>query len=158
MVHCNYLGIQLRLRNSSESECQSFTYACPPGIKPIPMKWKMCCKPECDVFSEHVTYHKLKDDDDRTLNEVVHYYSMEFHVVGMMIVSSTDDLFISKELVDKAMPLEIPVYVISTDDGEQIENFISHQRDGDVEIKVYVDSPVDSTEMSTQPLSHHLGV
>jgi len=122
------------------------------------MKWKMCCKPECNAESEHVTYHKLKDDDDRNLYEVVHYYSTEFNVVGMIIVNSTDDIFISKDLVNEAKPPEIPVYVVSLEDGEQIKKFISQQRDGNVEIRVYVESPVDSTDLSVQSSLHHLGL
>ena len=142
-------GLQFRIRNSQE-RCPSFTYATVPRVTPTPLEWKMCCDPESDVGSEHVTYHKLTDADE-TLSTVTERY-IESNVVGLIIINSTNSTVLSNEFNARYVPPTPPVYIISVGDGEKLRKFVEAHDEGLVQIKVLVESAVDFVSGSTVPV------
>ena len=141
-----YAGLQFRIRNSQE-RCPSFTYASVPRVTPTPLEWKMCCDPDSDVGSEHVTYHVLTDSD-KSLASVIECH-VESNVVGLIIINSIDSVFLSDEVNAGYVPPTLPVYIISARDGEQLRKFVGAFDIGLVQIKVLWESAVDPVPTST---------
>ena len=141
---CVCTGLQFRIRNSPEKKCPSFTYATLPGVKPTPIEWKMCCDPDSDVGSEHVTYHTLTDKDDK-LSTVVEYH-IESNIVGLIIINNTNSTTLSNDFTSRyvAPSTPIPLYIVSSRDGEQLRALVKAYNEGSVQIKVLVESAVDS--------------
>ena len=135
------LGLQFRIKGSQE-RCPSFTYASLPGVTPTPIEWKMCCDPDCDVGSEHVTYHILTDSD-KTLSSVIEHYLEEYNIVGLVIVNNTNSTSLSNDIITRYIPPTPPVYVVSSGDGERLSAFVKGHDEGAVQIKVLVESAVD---------------
>ena len=142
-------GLQFRIKNSQET-CPAFTYASVPRVTPTPLEWKMCCDPDSDVGSEHVTYHALTDSDKNLASAIERY--VESHVVGLIIINSIDSLFLSDDFRGRYVPETPPVYIISSGDGEKLRKFVKAHEDGSVLIKVLVESAVDSVSGSTAPV------
>lgn len=138
-----YVGLQFRIKGShSPEKTLSFTYASFPGVKPIPLEWKTCCEPDSDVGSEHVTYHMLTHSDD-SLSTVMAKYT-ESNIVGVIIINSTNSTFLSNDFVNNSdVPVTVPVYIVSSGDGERLKKFVALHGEGPVQIKVLVESAVD---------------
>jgi len=148
------LGLQFRIRNSKE-KCPSFTYASLPGVRPTPVEWKMCCEPDRDVGSEHVTYHKLTESDEN-LSAVMAGYS-ESNIVGLIIINTTNSTFLSNDFINNGgtIPSTPPVYIVSSGDGKQLSTFVDAYEEGLVQIKVSVESAVDSIPAPSYKLPVH---
>ena len=131
------------MRSASEKKFPSFTYASLPGVDPTPMDWKMCSVPDSGVAGEHVTYHKLEESDEHeNLSSMINFYITESNVIGLIIINTVNSTFLPNDFVDTTP--EIPIYVVSLKDGSQIEKFIGEQGEGDVQIKILVESSADS--------------
>ena len=142
-------GLQFRIKNSQET-CPAFTYASVPRVTLTPLQWKMCCHPDYDVGSEHVTYHALTDSDKNLASAIeCHMWN---NIVGLIIINSTDSLFLSDDFRGRYVPETPPVYIISSGDGEKLRKFVEAHEDGSVLIKVLVESSVDSVSGSTAPV------
>ena len=108
----------------------------------------MCCDPSDYVGGQYVTYHKLTGVDD-SLSSVLADYFKKPNVIGLIIINTTGSPFLSNEFSSKEGGLpqsSPPVYVISSADGEQLTNFIAHNKQETVEVKVSVESAVDYTK------------
>ena len=116
-------------------------------MAPTPIEWKTCCDPDSDVGSEHVTYHVLTGSD-KSLSEVIDRY-VESNVVGLIIINSTDSVFLSNDFKGRYVPQTPPVYIISSGDGEQLIKFVRAHDEGFVQVKVLVESAVDSRSVLT---------
>ena len=116
-------------------------------MAPTPIEWKTCCDPDSDVGSKHVTYHVLTGSD-KSLSEVIDRY-VESNVVGLIIINSTDSVFLSNDFKGRYVPQTPPVYIISPGDGEQLIKFIRAHDEGFVQVKVLVESAVDSRSALT---------
>ena len=145
LIHnSSYLGLRFRLRESHK-KCLSITYASIPGVKPTPLRWSMFCDPGECVGGQYVTYHELTDSDD-SLSAVVGAYSKS-KVIGLIIINSTSSLVLSNEFINKKseIPQSSPsVYVVSSFDGEQLKSFLAQNERETIEVKVSVESTVDS--------------
>ena len=145
MVHVctyTYVGLEFRIRGLQE-KCPSFTYASLPGVSPAQLDWKVCCEPDQDVGGEYVTYHKLTDSDD-SLSAVMANYA-EPNIVGLIIINTFNSITLSSGFINKAdIPTTPPVYILSLEDGDKLRAFFNTHDEGAVQIKVYVESPVDS--------------
>ena len=149
------LGLQFRLRNASEKKGPSFTYASLPQVDPTPMDWKMCSSPDSGVACEHVTYHKLEDPDEhKNLSSMINYYVTESSVVGLVIINTANSTILPDGFVNTTSP-EIPICVVSLKDGDQIEKFVNVQQEGDVQIKISVESTVDSLPVRPTASTRH---
>ena len=144
-------GLQFRVRNPPEKRCPSFTYASLPGVMPTPIEWKMCCDPDSEVGGEHVTYHTLTDTDDN-LSTVVEYH-VESNIVGLIIINTTNSTALSRDLVSRyvAPSPPVPLYIVSSRDGERLKEFVKAHNEGFVQIKVLVESAVDSIPTPVAP-------
>lgn len=139
------------MRSASDKKYPSFTYASLPGVSPTPIEWKMCSPPDSGVGSEHVTYHRLGDPDDHdNLSSMINYYVTESNVMGLIIINAANSTILPDNFVDTESP-EIPIYVVSSRDGDQIERFVSSHGEGDVQIKILVESTVDSMPVRSVP-------
>ena len=59
------------------------------------------------------------------------------NIVGLIIINTTNSVSLADELVNKRdMPLILPVYIVSLDDGELLEEFFGLQEGANVQIKV----------------------
>lgn len=118
------------------------------------MEWKMCCDPDSIVSGEYVTYHKLTDSDN-SLSAVMNYYTKS-SIVGLIIINTTDSTSLANDFINKVdIPSTPPVYIISATEGEQLRAFVKAHDEGYVQIKVIVESAVDSvsTHVSTRQTS-----
>ena len=104
----------------------------------------MCCEPNAVVGGEHVTYHTLTEEDDN-LSKAVEYH-IESHVVGLVIINSTNSLTLPNDLVTRyvAPSPPIPLYIVSSRDGKQMKEFVEGHEEGLVQIKISVESTVDT--------------
>ena len=131
-----------------------FTYASLPGVKPTPILWKMCCDPDCDAGGEHVTY-RILTDSDKTLRSIIDDY-VQSNVVGLIIINSTNSTFLSDEFITRYVPPTPPVYILSSEDGERLRQFVKTHEEGSIQIKASVESAVDSalptSVVSAQPV------
>ena len=111
----------------------------------------MCCDPDSDVGSEHVTYHTLTDTDDN-LSTVVEYH-IESNIVGLIIINNTNGTALSNDLASRyvAPSTPIPLYIVSSRDGEQLRALVKGYSEGSVQIKVLVESAVDSVPAPVVP-------
>lgn len=142
-----YTGLQFRIKSSHSIERgPSFTYASLPGVTPTPLEWKTCCDPDIDIGGEHVTYHILTPLDD-SLSTVMAEYT-ESNIVGLIIINTTNSTFLSNDFIKNAKNVTPPVYVISSRDGERLKEFVTSHDEGAVQIKVSVESAVDSLPVS----------
>ena len=110
----------------------------------------MCCNPDSEVGSEYVTYHVLTDSD-KNLSTVVEDY-VESNIVGLIIINNTNSLFLSDDFNARYVPEKPPVYIISSGDGELLTRFVRAHSEGSVQIKVSVESAVDSLSVPTVPV------
>ena len=110
----------------------------------------MCCDPDSDVGSEHVTFHQLTDSDE-SLTIIIERY-VESNAVGLIIINSTESLFLSDDFKGRYVPSTPPVYIISSGDGEKLRRLVEAHDEGVVLIKVLVESAVDSLPASTVPV------
>ena len=102
----------------------------------------MCCEPDQDG-GEYVTYHKLTDSDD-SLSAVMANYT-EPNIVGLIIINTSNSRTLSSDFINKAdIPTTPPVYIISLEDGDKLRAFFNTHDEGAVQIKVFVESSVDS--------------
>ena len=140
MYVCMYVGLEFHIRGLEE-KCPSFTYASLPGVSHTPLEWKICCEPDQDVGGEYVTYHKLTDSDD-SLSAVMAKYT-EPNIVGLIIINTCNSTILSSDFINNAASTP-PVYIISLGDGEKLRAFVNAHDEGAVQIKVYVESTVDT--------------
>ena len=146
------VGLEFRVRSSQE-KCPSFTYASLPGVYLAPLKWKVCCEPEQKICGEYVTYHKLTDSDD-SLSTVMANYA-EPNIAGLIIINTSNSTTLSSDFINKAdQPTTPPVYIISLEDGDKLTTFVSTHDKGAVQVKVLVESTVDT--VSTPGMSTRL--
>ena len=113
-------------------------------MKPAPLPWRMCCKTIYSTGAQHVTYHNLTDSD-RSLSAVVAGYTKP-NVDGLIIINSTDSIFLSNEFISKegGIPSSSPpVYVVSSHDGGKLKEFLDVNQES-VEVKVLIESTMDS--------------
>ena len=150
-----YVGLEFRIRGSQE-KCPSFTYASLPGVSRTPLEWKVCCEPDQDVGGEYVTYHKLTDSDD-SLSAVMANYA-EPNIVGLIIINTCNSTTLSSDFINKAdKPSSTPpVYIISLGDGEKLRAFVNAHDEGAVQVKVYVESIVDTVSTPVVPTGLYL--
>ena len=142
IVFCaNYLYIctfiigllQFHTRDSEE-ECPSFTCVSLPGIKLTLLDWIVCCKPNSEIDGKYVTYHKLTNSD-KSLSTIMTRYSKS-NIVGLIIINTTNSVCLADDFANKGdIPLIPPVYIVSLDDGEALEEFLRLQ-EGFIQIKV----------------------
>jgi len=104
----------------------------------------MCCEPGSGIPSEHVTYHQLSASGESLTAVVDEYITTESNLIGLIVINSTASRFLSASVIDKTMAPQLPVYVVSLEDGIQIEDFVSQQKEGDVQVKILIESAVDS--------------
>ena len=111
----------------------------------------MCCDPDSDVGGEHVTYHTLTDRDDN-LSTVVEYH-MESNLIGLIIINNTNSTALSNDLVSRyvAPSIPVPLYIVSSRDGEQLRELVKAYNEGSVYVKVSVESAVDSVPAPVVP-------
>ena len=80
----------------------------------------------------------------------------ESNVVGLIIINITNSTFLSDKFITRYIPPTPPVYVVSAEDGEQLRKFVKMHEEGSIQIKVSVESAVDSalptSVVSTQPV------
>ena len=150
MDYCLYTGLYFRVRDS-HTTCLSITYASLPGVKPIPLGWRMCCDPNDCVGAQYVTYHKLTDSD-KSLSAVLAGYNKP-NVVGLIVINTTNSLFLSHEFVNEEDNLSssLSVYVVASNDGVKLKDFLFHNEQAIVEVKVKIESTVDSDSTSNEP-------
>ena len=122
-----------------------------PGVRPIPIEWKMCCEPGSEVGSEHVTYHTLTDKDDN-LSTVVENYVVS-NAVGLIIINTTNSTALSNDLISRyvAPSPPVPLYIVSSRDGEILRELVEAHDEASVQIKVLVESAVDSVPIPVVP-------
>ena len=147
--YCIYVGLCFRVRDS-QTTCLSVTYASLPGVKPTLLGWIMCCDPNDCVGAQYITYHKLTDSD-RSLSAVLAGYSKS-NVAGLIIINTTNSLFLSHEFVNKegSISSSLPVYVVPSNDGERLKDFLFRHEQTIVEVRVTIESIVDAESVSTE--------
>lgn len=103
----------------------------------------MCCDPECGIGSEYVTYHKLTDSDE-SLSAVMAKYA-ESSIVGLIIINTTNSTILNNDFVNNTrdVPSTPPVYIVSSGDGEQLIKLVTSHEEGNVQIKVFMESALD---------------
>ena len=104
----------------------------------------MCCIPGSDIPSEHVTYHKLCTSDESLTAVVDKYIATESNIIGLIVINSNSSRCLSDNIADNTTVPQLPVYIVSWEDGNHIEEFVSEQKEGDVQIKISIESAVDS--------------
>ena len=124
-----------------------------PGVRPTSIEWKMCCepRPDSEVGSEHVTYHTSTDKDDN-LSTVVENY-VESNAVGLFIINTTNSTALSNDLISRyvAPSPPVPLYIVSSRDGEILRELVEAHDEASVQIKVLVESAVDSVPIPVVP-------
>ena len=149
-----YIGLEFRIRGTQE-KCPSFTYASLPGVSPAPLEWKVCCEPDQEVGGEYVTYHKLTDSDD-SLSAVMANYG-EPNIAGLIIINTSNSTTLSSDFINKEdKPTTPPVYIISLEDGDKLITFVSTRDEGAVQVKVHVESTVDTVSTPGMSAGLHL--
>jgi len=129
------LGLKFRLTSSKEFSL-AVTYASLPGVHPSSKDWSICCPPDNSISGEHISYIRVADTNE-TLCSVVENCSSILQ--GLIIINSVPSLILPNEFIIDGIPKELPVYVISLDDGKQVDEFISKREPGDVQLKVVVE-------------------
>ncbi|XP_065915635.1 uncharacterized protein [Dysidea avara] len=154
--HCQNGLLQLRFTSLQDS--QSFTYATLPGVNLTPLDWKICCAPDSDLPSEHVTYYQLTDAEKCLVDVVEEQCYVKSDVIGLIIINYNSSIYLSKEMFKKGVPKKPPMYVVALEDGEQIVEFFNTKvDDGDMMVKVLVDSDVDSVNYGPEgKISHDI--
>ena len=144
---CTLGHLQFCIRGSQE-ECPSFTCASLPGTNIVVLKSKICCSPNNVIGSECVTYHKLIDSD-QSLSTVMTRY-LESSLVGLIIINTTNRLSLPDNFdsSEGEVSLTLPVYVVSLEDGEKLEEFLRARKEEFVEVTVVFDSDVDLVPMN----------
>ena len=157
---CTLGRLQFCIRGSQE-ECPSLTCASIPGANTVPLELKICCSPNNAIGSECITYHKLTDSD-QSLSTVMARY-LESSLVGLIIINTTNRLSLPSnfDIREGDLSLKLPVYVVSLENGEKLEEFLRARKEEFVEVTVLFDSDVDlvpknhgepSPDMSPQSL------
>ena len=145
---CSVGHLQFCIRDSEEA-CPSFKCTILPGTKPTPSEWMLFCSPESEISSEHVTYHKLTDVD-KSLSTILARYSKS-NIHGLIIINVNGSVLLSHDFaVKEGEILMQPVFVVSLEDGEELEKFIGARGKESVLIKIDRNEPVDRAE----PLQH----
>ena len=146
--------LKFYIRDSQE-ECPSFTCASVSGVELTPLDWTTCCNPNSEISSKHVTFHKLTDSDEN-LSTILAKYSKS-NVFGLIIINTTKSIFLSNKFTNhkEDIPLIPPIYVISSEDGEELEKFISVREKVSICIEEILESNVDSVSMEYAGPSYH---
>jgi len=120
-----FVGIQFSYGRSKE--IQSFTYATLPGIPNIPLDWKICCKKASEIYGENVVFYKLANAEESLADVISKKCSddVDSMTVGFIIANITPDTALPSEVLKKGIPENPPVYIVSSNDGEQIESLLS---------------------------------
>ena len=143
------IGLEFRVRGSQE-KCPSFTYASLPSVSPTKLGWKVCCELDEEVGGEYVTYHKLTNLDD-SLSTVMAKYA-ESNIVGLIVINTTNSTTLSYDFINEAeIPSTPPVYIVSSEDGEKLIKFADKHDQGAIQIKVHLESTVDSVSKPVKP-------
>ena len=143
------------MRFTSLQDSQSFTYATLPGVNLTPLDWKICCAPDSDLPSEHVTYYQLTDAEKCLVDVVEEQCYVKSDVIGLIIINYNSSIYLSKEMFKKGVPKKPPMYVVALEDGEQIVEFFNTKvDDGDMMVKVLVDSDVDSVNYGPEGMQY----
>lgn len=151
---CTFTGLLQFGINDSQGECTSIICASLPGIQLTPLDWIVCCNPSSEIDGKHATYHKLTNSD-KSLSTIMTRYSKS-NIVGLIIINTTNGVSLADELVKRDIPLIPPVYIVSLNDGELLEEFFGFQEGVNVQIKVALMNSVASLYMDhTGPSSHH---
>ena len=142
--------LQFCLKDSPET-CPTFKCAILPGAKPTLSEWITFCNPESDIDSEHVTYHKLTDAD-KSLSTILARYSKS-NIRGLIIINDTNSVSLSGDFaIKEGEILMAPVYVVSLEDGEELEIFIGVRGKESVFIRMELDR--NESVDHVKPLQH----
>ena len=132
---CTFTGFLQFGISDSQGEYTSIICASLPGIQLTPLDWIVCCNPNSEIDGKHATYHKLTNSD-KSLSTIMTRYSKS-NIVGLIIINTTNGVSLVDELVNRRdMPLIPPVYIVSLDDGNALEEFFGLQEGVNVQIKV----------------------
>ena len=141
----NHVGLHFLSRGSGEKQVSSYTVL--PRVTPSPSRWKMFCKPDSGVPSEHFTYYKLKStDSDNCLSVLVDYcdaLKQNRSIVGLIVINCTSSRHLQIDGGNEIIYPSIPIYVVPLEDGKLIEKFVSTHNEGDIQVKVTVECNVD---------------
>ena len=150
-----FIGLlKFHIRGSQE-KCPSFACGSIPGAEVILLDWIMCCNPNSEIDSDHVTFHRLTDLD-KNLSTILAQYSKS-NIVGLIIINTTNSISLSDDFTNQEAdaPLIPPIYVVSSEDGEELEKFISVRDEGSISIKVVFESGEDFVPVEHAGPSHH---
>jgi len=130
--------------------CPSFKCASLTGKMLTSLEWTLCCNPDCEISIKHVTYHKLTDSD-KSLSTAMDYYSSKSNIVGLIIINTTNSVRLPNDFINKGGDtLLIPVYIVSSEDGEEIERIFRTREKESIEISVVVEGNMDSESPSVE--------
>ena len=149
-----FIGLlKFRIRGSQE-ECPSFTCGSIPGAEVTSLDWIMFCNPNSEIDSNHVTFHRLTDLDKNLSTSLARY--SKSNIVGLIIINTTNSISLSDDFINQEAdtPLIPPIYVVSSEDGEELEKFISVRDEGSICIKVVFENDEDFVPMEHTGPSH----
>jgi len=106
----------------------------------------LCYNPDREISVDHVTYHKLTDSDE-SLSTVMDNYFSKSNIVGLIIINTTNSVHLPVNFINKrGDPLLKSVYILSSEDGEQLEDFLRVRE----EVSIQIESDVDSAPTSME--------
>ena len=147
-------GIQFTLQNTTK--LQSFTYATLPGIPPTALDSKICCKSDSDdIGGEYVVFYKLANAEE-SLKDVTKKcckHDDDCMTVGLIIGNTKSNIVLPSRVLKEGKPKWPPIYIVSLEDGEQIEALLNRYTDvEDLQVKVLAESENDlNYSKSSQP-------
>ena len=147
-------GIQFTLQNTTK--LQSFTYATLPGIPPTALDSKICCKSDSDdIGGEYVVFYKLANAEE-SLKDVTKKcckHEDDCVTVGLIIGNTESNIVLPSRVLKEGKPKWPPIYIVSLEDGEQIEALLNQYTDvEDLQVKVLAESENDlNYSKSSQP-------
>ena len=113
----------------------------------------MCCNPNSEIDGNHITFHRLADSDNN-LSTIRARYSKS--VVGLIIINTINSISLSDDFASQEADtsLILPIYVISSVDGEELEKFINVRDQGSIYTKVVFESDEDFAPVERAGPSH----
>lgn len=131
-----HTGLQLIEKSAgSQKPFKSFSYATSPVTKePVTVEKTLIWHRAYSIQSEHVRCHVLTPDDN--IPELIIKYSRQHAQAVVLINTANNYTLISHSLLCDAASSDIPVLVVTSQDGEELLSILNEFKPGDVLVQI----------------------
>lgn len=118
---------------------------------------RICCKAGSnDIGGEHVLFYKISNSEESLKNVVEKYCENcdDSKTVGLIVANIEQSFSLSTGILKKGIPSEPPIYIVSLEDGKEIEALLAKYTDvGDLCVEMLAESDGNFQYKSSQPIT-----